>query len=73
MADDIPLLRAPRRDQRVHGLSGLKVSPNANYEQISRLFVQAANQAEAPLNANFDGKTQAGVERFDNNCDGLAV
>ena len=69
-ADVLPYFKqsesAPHRDERYHGHSGpLKVSLNVNFEKISQLFVEAAQQAGAPYNSDFNGQSQVGIGRFD--------
>ena len=57
---------APHRGDRFHGHAGpLRVSPAANYCEVSRCFVEAAQQAGAVFNDDFNGARQVGIGRFD--------
>ena len=69
-ADVLPYFKksetAPHRDSEFHGQSGpLKISPAENYCTISRMYVEAAQQAGAPLNQDFNAASQIGVGRID--------
>lgn len=55
-----------RRGDPYHGADGpLKLTPAGNYDRINEIFVEAARQAGAPLNDDFNGARQLGVGRFD--------
>ncbi len=57
---------APHHDRRYHGHDGpLKVTPAVNYEPVNQAYVEAAMQAGARHNDDFNGATQVGVGRFD--------
>ncbi|MDH3635924.1 MAG: GMC family oxidoreductase N-terminal domain-containing protein, partial [Gammaproteobacteria bacterium] len=69
-ADVLPYFKksetAPHRNSEFHGQTGpLKISPAENYCPVSQMFVEAAQQAGAPLNHDFNGASQIGVGRFD--------
>lgn len=57
---------APHHDRHYHGHAGpLKVTPAVNYEPVNQAFVEAAMQAGARYNHDFNGAEQMGVGRFD--------
>lgn len=69
-ADVLPYFKksetAPHRDSEFHGQSGpLKISPAENYCAVSQMFVEAAQQAGATLNHDFNAASQIGVGRID--------
>jgi choline dehydrogenase len=69
-ADVLPYFKksetAPHRDSEFHGQSGpLKISPAENYCAVSQMFVEAAQQAGAAFNDDFNAARQVGVGRFD--------
>jgi len=69
-ADVLPYFKraegAAHRHDQYHGQEGpLSVSPAANFEAMSQRFIDAAQQAGARLNMDFNGASQAGVGRLD--------
>ncbi|MDH3759524.1 MAG: GMC family oxidoreductase N-terminal domain-containing protein [Gammaproteobacteria bacterium] len=57
---------APHHDSHFHGHDGpLRVTPAVNYEPVNQAFVEAAMQAGARHNADFNGASQIGVGRID--------
>jgi len=57
---------APHHTTRYHGHDGpVRVSPAVNYEPVNRAYVEAAIQAGARHNSDFNGASQIGVGRFD--------
>ena len=69
-ADVLPYFKksetAPHRDSEFHGQSGpLKITPAENFCPVSQIFVEAAQQAGAVLNHDFNAASQVGVGRFD--------
>ncbi|MBT8435121.1 MAG: GMC family oxidoreductase N-terminal domain-containing protein [Gammaproteobacteria bacterium] len=69
-ADVLPYFKksetAPHRDSEYHGQSGpLKITPAENFCPVSQAFVEAAQQAGAVFNHDFNAASQVGVGRFD--------
>jgi choline dehydrogenase len=69
-ADVLPYFKksetAPHRDSEYHGQSGpIKITPAENYCPVSQIFVEAAQQAGAVLNHDFNAASQIGVGRID--------
>ena len=69
-ADVLPYFKksetAPHRDSEFHGQSGpIKITPSENFCPVSQMFVEAAQQAGAVLNHDFNAASQVGVGRFD--------
>ncbi len=58
---------APHREgDPYHGTDGpVKLTPAGNYDRINEIFVEAAQQAGAVWNDDFNGAYQAGIGRFD--------
>ena len=57
---------APHRGKHYHGHNGpLKLTPAANYDTLSKIFVDATQQAGAKYNPDFNGEFQSGVGRYD--------
>ena len=69
-AEVLPYFRrsegAAHRDSVYRGTRGpLRVSPAGNLDRANEIFIEAARQAGAKLNDDFNGASQPGVGRFD--------
>ena len=57
-----------RRGDQYHGGNGpLRLMPAGNYDTINDIFLRACCEAGAPLNLDFNGRSQAGAGRIDVN------
>jgi choline dehydrogenase len=57
---------APHHETRYHGHDGpVRVSPAVNYDPVNQAYVEAAIQAGARHNNDFNGASQVGVGRID--------